>query len=241
MYRIRTFFFLLCLGLWTVLSGGIGIPAVLWSERGACAVQKIWAIGVIKLLRWIMNIRYDIRGRENLPQTPFLIASKHQSMWDTMIFLLEMPEPAFFFKKELLSVPVYGWYVRKTGMVAVDREGGAKAMRTMLKDASTRLAEGRSLIIFPEGTRGAPGETLPYQVGVAGIYRHLNIPVVPVALNSGLYWPKTGFTGKSGAIRLDFLEPIPPGLDRAEFMDRLSAAIEPATARLVAEASESPL
>jgi 1-acyl-sn-glycerol-3-phosphate acyltransferase len=136
--------------------------------------------------------------------------------------------PAFVLKRELLSIPLFGWYLRKVGMIAVDRAAGASALRNMARQASEAFAEGRSILIFPEGTRVPPGESRPYHPGVAALYTQLKVPVVPVALNSGLFWGRRSFVKRPGTVTVQFLPPIPPGLDRKAFMRELESRIEAA-------------
>ena len=243
MTAVKSAVFRCCLALWTVFIGGIvGFPAFFLQRRAAFVIQRWWGRGVLFLLRAIAGVRFEIIGREKRPPGDILIASKHQSAWDTVIFLLldETP-PAFVLKKELIKIPVYGWYCLKAGMLPIDRDGGALALRALQRLAKKRFAEGRSIVIFPEGTRMKPGEHQPYLSGVAGLYKILNVPVSPVAVNSGLFWPKAGLTGRRGVIRLEYLDPIPPGLDKRAFLGLLEARIEPATRRLEALGAASPL
>lgn len=198
--------------------------------------MRFWSHWTMWLLRVIAGTRYELRGLENLPDTPALIASKHQSMWDTIIYTAILNDPAIVLKKELLYIPYYGWYSLKAGMVPVDRASGASALRNLLRHARRALGQNRHLVIFPEGTRAAPGSANPYKPGVAGLYTQLGISCVPVALNSGLYWPRRKFLRRPGTIILEFLPPIEPGTPRKDFMRELEARIEPATDRLLAEA-----
>jgi 1-acyl-sn-glycerol-3-phosphate acyltransferase len=177
--------------------------------------------------------RYEIRG--TLPTGPALIASKHQSMWDTIIFTAILNDPAMVLKAELLWIPYYGWYSKKAKMIAIDRGAGASAIRRLSAQGKAALAANRQIVIFPEGTRSAPGTKLDYKPGVAALYRQLGVPCIPAAVNSGLYWPRRRFLRKPGTIVLEFLEPIAPGLDRQTFMAELETRIETATARLLAE------
>jgi 1-acyl-sn-glycerol-3-phosphate acyltransferase len=135
-------------------------------------------------------------------------------------------------KRELLHIPMFGWYMRKVGMIAVDRSRGASALKQMVREAQATFAAGRSIAIFPEGTRTAPGEHKPYQPGVAALYTQLGVPVVPIALNSGLFWGRKAFLKKPGTITLQILPAIPPGLDRKTFMKRLESSIEDASKAL---------
>ncbi|HEX9569826.1 MAG TPA: lysophospholipid acyltransferase family protein, partial [Rhodospirillales bacterium] len=190
-------------------------------------------------LERLAGIGYEVRGRERLPEPPCILAVKHQSAWDTLIWHLIADDPAIVMKRELLALPIYGAYCRKTEMIAVDRKAGASAMRAMLEAARAAAAAGRPIVIFPQGTRTAPGTptaAAPYLPGVSALYRGLGLPVVPVALNSGLFWPRRSFLRRPGRIVLEYLEPIPPGLPRAAFMAELEGRIETATRRLEVEA-----
>lgn len=211
------------------------IPLALGRREHIFAIGKFWSDSINLLLRLITGITYRIEGMETVPPGAVLIASKHQSLWDTAIVLALFRAPAIVMKQELLRIPIYGALCRIQGMIAVDRSGGAKALKSMLKSAREAAAEGRKLIIFPQGTRTLPGQKHDYQPGVAALYRDLKIPVVPVALNSGFFWPKHGLKRPPGTIVMRFLAPIPAGLDREAFMTRLESDIETAQAALEAE------
>lgn len=227
--------------VWTVLLG-LGAPFTLpFPRRVAYGYSKLWAGGVIWMLKAIVGLGYQVRGRERLPGPPVIYAMKHQSAWETIVFLELVPHFAVVLKRELLRIPIYGWYLLKVGMVPIDRAARGAAMRTMLKAASGYVANGRSIVIMPEGTRMAPGRKGRYNPGVAALYRHLDLPVVPVALNSGLFWGRRAFVKRPGTITLEFLEPIRPGLDRQAFMALLEERIETASERLRLEAlGEAP-
>jgi 1-acyl-sn-glycerol-3-phosphate acyltransferase len=197
---------------------------------------RAWPRASAPLFRLLVGISHEFRGTENIPKEPCIIAAKHQSAWDTMGFYLAVDDAAYVLKKELLQLPFYGWCARKAGMIGVDRTGGAKALRAMVDDARAFLDAGRPVFIFPEGTRTRPGARVPYHPGVAALYTRLNVPVVPVALNSGLYWGRRSFVKRPGRIVVEFLPPIPPGLDRKDFMRELERRIEGASERLNAEA-----
>ncbi len=208
---------------WTLL----GPPA--WSRP----VSRLTVRWTLWWLRVALGTTYEIRG--TLPDRPVLVASKHQSAWETFCYCLFFENPCYVLKQELTWIPIFGWYVRKQGMIAIDRAGGAKALRGLLTQARARLAEGRPLIIFPEGTRLPPGETRRYHPGVAALYQDLQVPCVPVALNSGLVWPKPLLGKRPGHIVVEVLPEIPPGLDRKAFGAALSEAIESASTRLLEE------
>ncbi|WP_430436019.1 lysophospholipid acyltransferase family protein [Oceanibaculum nanhaiense] len=235
MSALRSLLFNMAFFGWTALLCIGGIPLLAASAGWIVAGQRLWAWGVIGLLRLLIGTDYQVSGRENLPDGPFVIAAKHQSAWETIIFFLLIDRPAYVLKKELLAIPLYGWYARRGGHIAVDRKAGAKALRLLLEDSRRAIADGMVPVIFPQGTRTAPGTHLPYQPGIAALYRGLDLPVVPVALNSGLFWGRRAFRKRPGTIKLEFLPAIPPGMDRAGFMAGLETAIEQATDRLVAE------
>lgn len=184
-------------------------------------------------LRTICGITFEVRGRENLPTGGALIAMKHQSMFETMAAWTFLDDPAIILKRELADLPFFGWFARKMRNIIVDREGHATALRKMMREAQERVADGRQVVIFPEGTRGWPGEKIDYKPGAAALYRTMNTPCVPIALNSGLYWPPHGIMRNPGHIIVEVLEPIPPGLSRDAFMAELEKRIETASAALL--------
>lgn len=207
-------------------------------ERVMMAAGTAWSRLMLWLTATVVGLDYELRGRDNIPAGPALFAIKHQSAWDTLAVASLLPAPVVVLKRELFWVPFYGWYAWRAGMIAIDRRGGAAALRRMLRDAKAAMAKGRPIAIFPQGTRTPParlgGETLSYQPGVAALYGELGLPVVPVALNSGLYWGRRAFRKYPGRITVEFLPAIAPGLAKRDFMACLESAIEQATARLEA-------
>jgi 1-acyl-sn-glycerol-3-phosphate acyltransferase len=222
--------------VWTVTFLTLALPLLLAPPRFSTLVGRIWVKVIFAALAAICGLRYEIRGRENLPDRPCLIAAKHQSAWDTFVFGQILPEPSFVVKRELMRIPLFGWFLRRAGVVPVDRAGGAKALKQMIKDARPLLEGGKTIIIFPEGTRLPLGTRGPYHPGVAALYDMLKVPVVPVALNSGFFWGKRSFLKKPGVIVMEFLPPIAPGLPRREFVPLLQRQIEENSERLLAEA-----
>lgn len=220
---------------WTTVALIAFLPALALPRQAVMFGQRLWARGINLGMRWLVGLRYEIRGKANLPPGPAIIAAKHQSAWDTIIWHLEVPDPAVVMKKELLSLPIYGWYCRHTRQIPIDRGAGAAALKEMLRAARAARDLGRHLIIFPEGTRVAPGTSTRYLPGVAALYRDLGLQVVPVAVNSGLYWGRNAFMKRPGTIVLEYLEPIPPGLERKAFMDELGRRIETASRHLFEE------
>ena len=212
------------------------VPALALPRMATVRGQTYWAKGVLWLTRITAGIRFEVRGAENLPDGPMLIACKHQSAWDTLIWHVIARDPAIVMKAELLAIPVYGWYCRKAKMIAIDRDAGPSALRKMVGAAREAVEAGRPVIIFPQGTRVAPGAVAPYLPGSAALYGALGVPCVPVALNSGLFWPRDGWARRAGTIVLEYLPPIAPGLRRREFMATLEERIETASARLASHA-----
>ncbi|MDP6304993.1 MAG: lysophospholipid acyltransferase family protein [Alphaproteobacteria bacterium] len=212
-------------------------PGVFLTRRFATRVESFWAWCMLWVLKATVDIDFEVRGREHLPDGPMILASKHQSAWDTIVFAVALHDPVYVLKRDLLHIPVYGWYLHKLDMIAIDRDAGISSMKNMIRHARRVLDEGRRyIIIFPEGSRVAPGERDPYQPGVAGLYGMLGVPVVPVALNSGLFWGRRKLLKYPGIITLEFLPAIAPGMAREAFMAELEERIETASDRLIAEA-----
>ncbi len=199
---------------------------------------ELWMHWMVLSLRLFAGLTIEVRGRQNIPDGPAVFASKHQSAWDTGVFFVLTADPAYVLKKELLHIPFYGWLLRKDGMVAIDRSAGASALKQMVRDSRRILGDGRQLVIFPEGTRSAPGSKQPYHPGIAAIYKQTDAPVVPVALDSGLYWARRSFIKKPGTIVIEFLKPMEPGMDRKTFMRELERRVEEKTDSLIAEATD---
>lgn len=229
MTLLRSLLFNTVFWIWTVGMHVLGLILMLAPRRVFMAAGKVWLGGVVVLARVIAGIGYEVRGRENIPTTPCIVAAKHQSAWDTFALPVLLDLPTFVLKKELMQIPLFGWYLRRYGAVPVDRKAGAKALRGMLRSAEAEMARGRSVVIFPEGTRVPPGETRAYHPGVAALYRDLNVPIVPVTLNSGWFWGRRQFRKIPGTIVVDVRPAIPTGLSRREVMDRLARALETPT------------
>lgn len=219
---------------WTAFVSIVMVPALLMPRLLGTKAARVWIFGVNVGLRLLCGIRVEVRGRERLPSGPVLIAAKHQSAWDTIELLAICGMPAVVLKRELTWIPLYGWYILAMGMIPIDRSAGAKALKDMVRRAKARAAEGHAVLIFPQGTRVAPGRKLPYQPGVAALYSQLGLPCVPVALNSGLFWPRRSFLRRPGTITVEFLAPIPAGLRREPFMTTLEARVEAASDALAA-------
>jgi len=234
MILIRSLLFNLLFFGWTSVMFLLSLPALLLPAGAVWGLGRIWVRGVVLLLRFVVGLSHEVRGLAHRPEGAALFAAKHQSAWDTLIFALLLDRPAIVLKQELLNVPLFGWYMRKCRMIPVDRKGRGTALKRMAAAARNRARAGRPILIFPQGTRVAPGTHRTYQPGVAALYGALGLPVVPVALNSGLFWGRRSFHKRPGRIVVEFLPPIPPGLERRKFMGELETAIETAANRLAA-------
>ncbi|MCZ7596212.1 lysophospholipid acyltransferase family protein [Hyphomicrobium sp.] len=213
---------------------------LLGPRRYAMMGLKAHAIVSLWLLRVLCGTRMEVRGRERLPQPPYLVASKHQSAWDTFALIPIFTDPALVMKWELTLIPFYGWFSRKFEHIFVKRERGPAALRQLVRDAQVRAAARREVLIFPEGTRRPPGAEPDYKPGSVALYEGLELPCVPIALNSGLYWPRRELIRYPGTIIVELLEPLPSGLPRAKFKAELQRRIEEASDRLILEAARSP-
>jgi 1-acyl-sn-glycerol-3-phosphate acyltransferase len=235
MILFRAYLFNLAFFGLTLVVTFLALPLLLAPREGIMTVARLWARAVIALLRIIVGVRLEVRGMEHIPPGPVVIAAKHQSAFDTIVWLTLLPDIAYVLKKELLSIPLYGWHARKMGMIPVDRAGGGPALRAMLRGAQAALEEGRQVVIFPEGTRTAPGQRVPYQPGVVAIAGLGVAPVIPVATDSGRVWGRRAVLKRPGVIRISVLPPLPSGLPRAKLLSELAAAIETETDRLFGE------
>lgn len=213
----------------------IAIPTVAMPRQAILKLATFWGLTNNWLLRVVCGINVEYRGLDKVPRGALLIASKHQSLWETFALLWLFSDPAFILKRELLWVPFFGWYAWKARMIPVNRGRRGHALADMTARACVELGHGRQIVIFPEGTRRAPGAEPSYKFGIAHLYSETGMACLPIALNSGLFWPRRSFMRYPGTIVAEVLDPIPPGLSKTEFADRLQDAIETATARLIAE------
>ena len=211
------------------------LPLLLTPRLTAKAAVKLWSQLVIAGLKAIVGVEVEVRGREHLPGGACLIAAKHQSMFDIIPPFDYLADPCLVMKQELMVIPVFGWFSAKLRMIVINRAAASKALRGMVHDAKDALADGRQILIFPEGTRKDIGEAPDYKPGIAALYRDLNLPCTPLATNSGMIWPAHGFIRYPGKVVFEILPPIQAGLKRATFMALLEDSIEVASARLAAE------
>ncbi len=234
MVAVRSALFIALFYLWSAVVSVVCTPLLLGPPGPILGMLRVWSAGVVGLLG-ICGVRVEIRGREHVPTGAALVAPKHQCMFDVFAQFGVLPASAFVMKKELMWIPWLGWYARRVRNIVVDRQAQAAALRKLVREAKDRFAEGRQVVIFPEGTRTAPGRPGDYKPGIAALYREIDVPVHPVATNSGVHWPAHGFLRRPGTIVFEYLEPIPPGLKRAEFMRTLRDRVEAASEKLLRE------
>jgi 1-acyl-sn-glycerol-3-phosphate acyltransferase len=219
----------------------IAIPTLVMPRMAIVKLATSWGLTNNWLLRVVCGIKVEYRGLDKIPPGALLVASKHQSTWETFALLRLFADPAFILKRELQWVPFFGWYAMKAGMIPVDRGRRGQALAEMTERARAELGRGRQIVIFPEGTRRAAGAEPSYKFGIAHLYGETGIACLPIALNSGLFWPRRrSLHLRPGTVLVEILDPIPPGLDKDVFFERLQSEIEAATARLIAESGVRP-
>jgi 1-acyl-sn-glycerol-3-phosphate acyltransferase len=211
------------------------IPTFAMSRKALIRAAQAWARSSMWLMKVIAGTKVEFRGLEKIPPGGLLVAAKHQSFWETFVLASLFDDPAFILKRELMWLPLFGWYLKKADMVPINRRAGSLALTEMNARAREAVGRGRQILIFPEGTRRAPGAEPAYKYGVAHLYTNLGVPCLPVALNSGLYWPRRRFLRRPGTIVLEVLDPIPSGRPRDAFFKELQDRIETASNRLLAE------
>jgi 1-acyl-sn-glycerol-3-phosphate acyltransferase len=204
-------------------------------RKMAWFVPKNWARSNHWLFRVIVGTTFEIEGLENIPEGGYIFAPKHQSFWDVYALLPWLSDPFFILKRELVWIPLFGWYVLKQRMVPVDRGARGKVMAAVMQRAKDEMNTGRQLIIYPEGTRRPPGAPPEYKYGIARLYRDLTVPVVPVVMHPGLFWPRRKFLRYPGHFKVRILPPIEPGLDPDVFLKTLTDRMESASDALLVE------
>ena len=232
---VRSLIFNVLFYLNTVILLILALPTFFLPYRAIIWVAKTWGRVNLVLLRVVVGMRIEVRGIENIPKGPILVAAKHQSAWETFALVPLFDNPVFIVKRELQWIPIFGWLMIKGRMVPIDRSAGSQALQLMTERARIELADNRQLIIFPEGTRRPAGAEARYKFGVAHLYAAEGVPCLPVALNSGLFWPRRSLRRIPGTVVIEILDPIAPGLEKDVFFKRLQNDIETATARLIEE------
>lgn len=223
--------FYLLLAFWVI----VAVPTFLLPTAALMRVAKMWGQSSIWLMRLVCGTKVEFRGLDKIPSGPLIVAPKHQSMWETFALLQFFDHPLYILKRELTWIPMFGWLLIKGGMIAINRKAGGRILVEMARRAREEVRRGRQLIIFPEGTRKAVDAPPHYKAGVAQIYSDCDVPCLPVALNAGLFWPRRQFMRYPGTIIVEFLDPLPAGLDRRDFLEQLASVVETATNRIVEE------
>lgn len=216
----------------------IWLPALLMPRQASLQLGRVWGRSSLWLLDKIVGLKVEFRGLENIPQGAFIVACKHQSVWETFVLPMKFPDFSFILKRELVFIPFFGWYLLSAEQIAIDRAKGRKILPELTRQVKALFAQRRQLFIFPEGTRRPAGAPPEYKFGIAHLYRETGALCVPVAVNSGLFWPRRTVLRRPGTVVLEFLPPIPPGLGTKEFFGLLQDRIETATNRLIDEAVE---
>ena len=230
--RVRTILFVALFYPMSLVMTLVLVPSLVFPRESIRPVCYLWVRLFMVMTRRVLGIRYRVKidraAADLIAKGPVIFAAKHQSMWETVAFNDLLNCPAFVLKKELMTAPVFGLFMKKFDMIPVDREAGASALKGMVRQSRQHLSEGRSIVIYPQGTRVGPGASIPYMPGVAALYNQTGVPVVPIALDSGRLWPRGLFVKRAGTITVTLLPPIEPGLDRERFMQELEQKIEQA-------------
>jgi 1-acyl-sn-glycerol-3-phosphate acyltransferase len=227
---VQTFRSSAFLALWAIWTGlfGLAIP-LLWATKAPPEpirrLSRVWARGVLGLLGSLCGLRFRVRGDLSAAARPRLIVANHQSTWETIAALVLFPEVAIVAKQELLRIPVMGWYLRHSPMIIIDRDDSRRALRQMLVESRAAVRAGRSVLIFPQGTRTPPGLPVRFKRGVEWLYRGLDVEAAPVAWDAGRFWPAGGGPSRAGTVQVEILSALPPGLPAADFVQRAESAI----------------
>lgn len=239
MLLLRSLLFNICFYVLTLALMVVGLPVLLLPRRYCWPVVQFWAAMNLWLLKWLVDIKVEVRGREHIPDGGFIVAAKHQSALETFALIPEFRDPTYILKRELRYIPLFGWYTMRMKQIPVNRGKRSLALAEMTVRAREAVAEGRQILIFPEGTRRPAGAEPQYKYGVAHLYKSIGCPVLPVALNTGLFWPRRGFLRYPGKVVFEILPPILPGLALEDFAARLSGDIETASDRLIEETARA--
>lgn len=236
MIAVRSAIFNICFFALTALLLIAGLPTLLAGREALFRVARFWSRSSRWLLHAICGLKVEFRGMENLPKGAFILAAKHQSALETFALAECVEDFSFILKRELTYIPLFGWYLRRAEMIAINRKNGRAAVEQAIERSRALLNEGRTVVIFPEGTRTPPGGSARYKMGVAHIYAATGAACVPAALNTGMFWPRRSFMKYRGTAVIEFLPAIEPGHSPSDFLETLRTRIEDASGRLVAEA-----
>jgi 1-acyl-sn-glycerol-3-phosphate acyltransferase len=238
MLFLRSLLFQIVFWANTILLMTIWLPGLVMPRRVSMELGRTWGRTSLWLAEKICGLKIEWRGLENIPPEggAMIVACKHQSIWDTFVLPIRFPDFSYILKRELVMIPFFGWYLLAAEQVGINRSKGGKLLPQLIEKAKHIFAQGRQLFIFPEGTRRPAGAPPAYKFGIAHLYAATNVPVLPVALNAGLFWPRRAFHVRPGTVVIQFLPMIPPGLPSREFFEKLQSEIETASDRLIAEA-----
>jgi 1-acyl-sn-glycerol-3-phosphate acyltransferase len=242
MQYIRSKVFDVLLVIWTLILSPSAILLRLCSTptRYLRMVAQIWVNGILLALRYIVGLRYVERGRDNIPNEPCIIIANHQSVWETLALAAIFPDAAFVSKREMLRVPIIGWFLKNYPMIMIERGGGARAIHSLIVQSRAVLEDGRSIIIFPEGTRKSVSDQVVFKRGVEILYSELRRPVLPIAVNSGAFWGADRWMKYNGTITVSYLPPILPGLSRDAFREKAQSMLQAEKDRLITELDSAP-
>jgi 1-acyl-sn-glycerol-3-phosphate acyltransferase len=232
MLVVRSLIFNVFFYVFTALcSVGAMLLAIVWPSR-LMTIPRLWSRGWLYAYKLICGVRYEVYGTENVPGGACIIAMKHQSIWESCAVFAIFGRPIFVLKSELMWIPIFGWVMKRMGCISIRRGAGRLALASMISGAREALARGNQIVIFPEGTRSAPGAQPSYKSGVSHLYAALHVSCVPVALNSGVLWPRRRFLRPPGLVTVSILPAIPAGLPRQQMLDHMILVIETATRQL---------
>jgi 1-acyl-sn-glycerol-3-phosphate acyltransferase len=238
LHYLRSIAFDAAVVIWTlVLSPTLPVLRLLDASSATVrAVSQLWVNGIVLLFKFVIGLDYRENGRENVPDGPCIIACNHQSLWETAALCVIFPDASIVAKQELSRLPIVGWFLQRYPMILVDRSAGRQALKQMVEEAKRAVAERRKVLVFPQGTRQAIGEPMVFQAaGISALYTTLDVPVVPAACNSGLFWGKKTLMIHGGTITMSYLPPIAPGLPRKEFQAMMERQIADEATRLLGE------
>lgn len=218
---LRSLIFNILFYIWTFLISFFSLPVFFFNRKVDVKVWFIWIKITNKILKKVINLNYEIKGSENIKHNKVIYACQHQSAWDTIIIPYLIGDCVIFHKKSLLFIPLFGWHLYKLGMIVITRNKGSNSLKKIISKAKAAVYEKRPILIFPHGTRTIPNTKNKIQSGIVILYKHLNVKVVPVKLNSGKFWGRNSFLKYPGKITVNFLKPIDPGLNPGEFRKKL--------------------
>lgn len=240
MLAVRSLVFNVFFYLFTALCSVLAmLLAIVWPSR-LMKMARLWSVGWLYFYKLICGVRYEVYGTENVPSGTCIIAMKHQSIWESCAVFAIFGRPIFVLKSELMWIPIFGWVMRRIGCISIRRGAGRSALASMIRGARQALARGNQIVIFPEGTRSVPGAQPSYKSGVSHLYATLQVSCVPVALNSGVLWPRRRFLRPPGLITVSILPAIPAGLPRQQMLDHMILGIETACQQLNGEGHSAP-